>query len=167
MPYWQLFYHIIWSTKNREPILIPEIEPIIHDLLRTKAIGLGATVFAVNGWIDHVHMVAAVPPKIALATFIGQIKGVAATKFNKSGHPRGPLFWQAEYAVFSFDHKRLPNFIQYVEQQKTHHSSGSVIPVLERDSGEGVRMVRELSVVYAVGDLDWREEMLWMGLDGE
>lgn len=44
MPYWQLFYHIVWSTKGREPLLTPDIEPFVFDFLRRKAIGLGATV---------------------------------------------------------------------------------------------------------------------------
>ena len=160
MPYWQLFYHIIWATKNREPILTAEIEPIIHNLLRVKAIGLEATVFALNGWTDHVHMVAAVPPKIALATFIGQIKAVSATKFNKSGHPQAPLFWQSDYSIFSFDHKRLTNFIQYVERQKTHHAERTVIPILERDTGEGAHVLREPAATYTTNFDDWRNEML-------
>jgi REP element-mobilizing transposase RayT len=48
MPYWQLFYHIVWSTKDREPLLTPDVEPIIHGFLRSKAIGLEAVVFALN-----------------------------------------------------------------------------------------------------------------------
>ena len=39
-------------------------------------------------------MVAAIPPKIAVATFIGQVKAVASTKFNKSGLCADPFFWQ-------------------------------------------------------------------------
>lgn len=26
MPYWQLFYHLVWSTKNREPLITPIVE---------------------------------------------------------------------------------------------------------------------------------------------
>ena len=55
MPYWQLFYHIVWTTKNREPLLAPTIESIVHEFLRSKATELGATVFALNGTADHVH----------------------------------------------------------------------------------------------------------------
>ena len=83
MPYWRMFYHIIWATKNREGLLTPEVEPIIHGYLRVKAIGLGATVFSINGWFDHDHVVASIPPKISVSKFIGQIKAVASTKFNK------------------------------------------------------------------------------------
>jgi putative transposase len=131
MPYWQLFYHIIWSTKNRLPLITEEHESIIYEYLRGKAIGLEATVYALNGMPDHVHMVASIPPKIAVATFIGQIKAVAATLFNKSPTSNTPLFWQAEYGVFSFDKKRLPNFVTYVEHQKQHHTENSTIPILD------------------------------------
>ena len=112
MPYWQLFYHIIWSTKKRLPLVTTDIELVIHSFVRDKAVSLGATVFALNGADDHVHLVAAIPPKIAVSKFIGQVKAVASTKFNKSKFSKTtPLFWQEEYGVFSFDSKRLPNFI--------------------------------------------------------
>ncbi|MEA3349444.1 MAG: IS200/IS605 family transposase [Chloroflexota bacterium] len=160
MPYWQLFYHIVWATKKREPVLVPEVESIIHNYLRTKAIGLGATVFAVNGCADHVHVVAAIPPKIRLSKFIGQIKAVATAKFNKSGHPQAPIYWQAEYAVFSFDRKRLPNYVAYIERQKEHHAKNTVIPILERVEGQGVKMIRQKGEHYMVDNESWRQEMM-------
>jgi putative transposase len=143
MPYWQLFYHIVWSTKDRLPLLTSDVEALIHDLLRGKAIGLGATVFALNGALDHIHMVVAIPPKIAIAKFIGQIKAVASAKFNKSGISEVPFFWQEEYGVFSFDGKRLPNYIAYVECQKEHHAQGTIIPILERTDDMAVRFAHE------------------------
>jgi hypothetical protein len=76
-------------------------------------------------------MVVAIPPKIAVAKFIGQIKAVASTKFNKSGISEVSFFWQEEYGVFSFDGKRLPNYSAYVGRQKEHHAQGTIIPVLE------------------------------------
>jgi putative transposase len=85
----QLFYHIIWATKNRQPLITSQIETVIYDYLRAK--------------------------------FIGQIKAVASTKFNKSYPDLPAFFWQAEYGVFTFDGKRLPNYIAYVERQKEHH----------------------------------------------
>jgi putative transposase len=151
MPYWQLFYHIIWATKNREPFITSDIEPTIHHLIRTKAIGLGAMVFALNGWTDHVHIVAAVPPGISLSIFIGQIKGVASTKFNKSGNANRPLYWQDEYSVFSFDRRRLPGYIQYVEMQKEHHQQNTEIMVLERTDGAGGRVLKEGMTTYDIG----------------
>lgn len=159
MPYCQLFYHIVWATKNRAPLLTPDVEPVIHGFLRSKAIGLEATLFALNGVADHVHMVVAIPPKIAVARFIGQVKAVASTKFNKSGLNSMPLYWQGEYGVFSFDGKRLPHYIAYVERQKEHHTQGTVIPILERTEGSQVRLVREATAVYQGEEREWRREL--------
>ena len=159
MPYWQLFYHIVWSTKDRLPLLVPQIELVIYGFLRSKAIGLGATLFALNGVADHVHMVAAVPPKIAVAKFIGQVKAVASTKFNKSGQGAAPFFWQEEYGIFSFDGKRLPNYIAYVERQKEHHAQGTAISILERTEDTSVRFAHETDAHYLLDQDDWRREL--------
>ena len=159
MPYWQLFYHLVWTTKHRQPLLTPEIEPIIYGFLRSKAVGLEATVFALNGVADHIHMVVAVPPKVALATFIGQVKGVASTRINQSGLCAEPFYWQEEYGAFSFDGKRLPNFTAYVNQQKDHHRIGTTIPILERIEEGTPRLSREAHEVYEVEDFTWRQEL--------
>jgi len=128
----RLFYHLVWATYQREPLVIPELEPMIHGLLRSKAIALGATVYALNGMPDHIHMVATIPPSISLAAFIGKIKGAASTRINKAGVHDRPFFWQDEYAAFSFDAKRLPRVVKYVENQKVHHAQAGLIPALER-----------------------------------
>ncbi len=164
MSYWQLFYHLIWATKHRELRLTEEIEPVIHGFVREKAIGLGAYVFALDGVADHVHMVVAIPPKIAVAKFVGQVKGVASTKFNKSGVTAEPFFWQDDYGAFSFDAKRLSNYIAYVNRQKEHHAHATAIPILERTAGDGPRHVLEASAPYPTQDryseaLEWRREL--------
>ncbi len=158
MPYWRLYYHIVWATKYRQPLLNPEVELIIHNHIRTKSIGLGATLFAINGWVDHVHVVASVPPKLSLSKFIGQIKAVATTKFNKTNHPEAPIYWQDEYAVFSFDEKRLPYYIRYVNQQKEHHAQKTEITALERTDSEANKMVMELRGEYDVDFCKWINE---------
>lgn len=160
MPYWQTFYHIVWATKRREALVTPDVEAMVYGFIRSKAIGLGGTVFALNGMPDHIHLVASIPPSIAVSTFIGQVKGVTSAKFNKSGVRELPLFWQEEYGVFTFDHKRLPNVTAYVENQKKHHAAQNVIPVLERLDDQGVQLVREFTAPYAVKDEQWWQDML-------
>jgi len=164
MPYWQLFYHFVWGTKKREPSLTADVEAAVHELLRGKAVGLGATVFALNGMPDHVHLVAAVPPSIAVSEFIGQVKGVASAKFNQARLRDLPLYWQEEYGVFSFHQKVLSNFVAYVAQQKQHHAEGHLLPVLERTDHHPVQMVREPAPSYMTGHDEWWHEMEQMEL---
>ena len=159
MPYWQLFYHIVWATAGRLPLLTPKVEGTVHGYLQAKAQGLEGVVFAVNGLADHVHMVVSIPPKVAVAHFIGQIKSVAATKHNKNGLQDLPLAWQHEYGIFSFDGKRLPNYVSYVEQQKHHHAEGQTIPILERTHDGEVRRIAESAAPYLTDDEAWRRDL--------
>ncbi len=133
MPYWRLFYHIVFGTKNREPLITPDIEKELHGYLTGKATGLGAIVYVVNGTEDHVHVVASVPPKIALSDFIGQIKGAASHHINHLPGRDGSLFdWQRGYGVLSFGEKHLDWVVDYVRHQKEHHRAGTTIAALER-----------------------------------
>ena len=159
MPYWQLFYHFVWGTKKREPLLSADTEASVYELLRGKSVGLGATVFALNGMPDHVHLVAAVPPSIAVSDFIGQVKGVASAKFNQTRRRDLPLYWQEEYGVFSFHQKVLPNFVSYVTLQKQHHADGHWLPVLERTDNQVAQMAREPAPRYTTRHDEWWQEM--------
>ncbi|MEW5870820.1 MAG: transposase [Chloroflexota bacterium] len=104
------------------------------------------------------HLVVSIPPKIAVARFVGQIKGVAATRFNQLNLAGKSLFWQDEYGVFSFDGKRLPNYIAYVERQKEHHAECSILLPLERLGGESPARIHEEAAEYWLELEAWRNE---------
>ena len=159
MSYWQLFYHCIWTTKNRQPFITPTIEPALFGFMQSKAIALGGTVFTLNGTADHVHLVVSIPPTQAISQFVGQIKGASSFQINRTNLLSEPFQWQEEYGVFSFDGKRLPNYVDYVEKQKAHHASHNLLPILERTSSGQVRMVREPTAVYITQSSDWWQEM--------
>lgn len=131
MSYWTLFYHVVRATKDRQPLLSAEVEIEVFHLITSKATGLGAHVFALNGMPDHVHLVVSIPPSIAISKFVGQVKAVSAVRFNQNRMLDPRLRWQAEFAVFSLDKRRLKPHCDYVDRQKAHHGSNSIIPALE------------------------------------
>jgi REP element-mobilizing transposase RayT len=160
MSYCQLYYHLVWTTKNRQPLLLPAVAEVVYGFIRSKTIGLGGTFFALNGIEDHVHLVVTIPPTLAVSTFVGQVKGVSSARFNKE-QPGRKLYWQAEYGAFSFDKKRLPHVIRYVERQQVHHATKNVIPILERSMEEAQRpLIRESLPLYTTDDAAWWQEML-------
>lgn len=163
MPYARLFYHLVWTTRQREPLLTAPVEPIILDAVRWKAIQIGGGVYALAAVADHVHMVADVPPRAAVDSFIRQVKSAATTKFNRRS-PEEPLHWDEGFGAMTFDGKRLPYVIDYVEKQKELHGAGTIIPVLERtdDQPTGPAAVREIPALYHLdGEAGaWWREML-------
>ncbi|GAB4414121.1 MAG: IS200/IS605 family transposase [Anaerolineales bacterium] len=132
MPYWQLFYHFVWGTKNGEPLISLEWQASLYNVIAGKAQELGGVVHAVGGMPDHVHLVVSVPPKIALADFVGQIKGNSSHFVNHGLNMQGRFAWQAEYGVVSFSGKSLASVVKYVKDQREHHADDTCIAELER-----------------------------------
>ena len=157
MPYCQLFYHLVWSTKNREPLITEELEPMVYALIRSKATDLGAMVYALGGVADHVHLVATIPPSIAVARLVGQVKAVASTRINKARLQEMPFFWQAEYGALTFDARRLPNYVAYVRNQKQHHAENTVFAVLERHQAPDQHAMCEDGPEYETLQDDWAD----------
>jgi hypothetical protein len=49
MPLWRLYYHIVWSTKEREPLISSKIEAELYGHIRWKGHDIGCIIQAVNG----------------------------------------------------------------------------------------------------------------------
>ena len=131
MAYTKLFYHIIWSTKHREPTILPIIEYKLHSYIAKKAINLSGIIYAINGIDDHIHLAVSIPPSIAISKFIGQIKAVSSTKLNQSGLIYYKFRWQSSYSIFTFRESELAGIVRYIKRQKKHHAEGRLRNSLE------------------------------------
>ena len=134
MPFWRLFYHFVWTTRDREPLIAPWIKQPLYRAIAAKVIELGGQVHAIGGTDDHIHLVVSVPPKIALSTFIGQVKGSSSHFVNHELRPGQPFAWQSEYGVLSFGERSLSRVVRYVHLQAQHHKQGTLVELLERMS---------------------------------
>lgn len=132
MPYWKLYHHFIWGTKNRLPLIDVALKPELYRVIAAKAKDLGGYVHAIGGIEDHVHLGVSIPPKIAPAKFIGDVKGNSSHYVNHVIQPEFEFYWQDEYGVLSFGEKNLPAIVRYIHNQEQHHADGTVITAMER-----------------------------------
>lgn len=130
MAYWRLFYHFVWATKNREPLVTADIELRVHGFLRHEAEKLGSPLSYINGMPDHVHVLASVRPSISPSEFVKQLKG-SSSYFISNILPRA-FEWQEDYGVLSISEKDVPRIIEYIKRQKAHHAEHELIPELEK-----------------------------------
>ncbi len=132
MTFWRLYYHLTWSTKDRAPLIIPDIEPRLFAYLVRKAGEMEVYVYAVNGWNDHIHLVVAVPPKLALSEVVKELKGASSHDINHETRLGYPFAWQRGYGALSLGEKQRPAAEAYVRNQKDHHQKQTIIGWLER-----------------------------------
>jgi putative transposase len=132
MPYWRLYYHLVWATKERMPLITSSVESELHGHLRGKAHALGAIVHEVEGVDDHIHMVVSIPPKVSISDFVGQLKGASAFHINHLPDSQRNFGWQRGYGAISVGPSGVDRAVSYVYNQKEHHKQGTTIEALER-----------------------------------
>jgi putative transposase len=116
--YAQNVVHIVFSTKDRSKTISQEFQSRMWAYITGICKNHEIFVHAEGGTDDHVHLLAQVPPSLALA------KAVLAVKSNSSkwANEQGLKFaWQHGYAAFSVSASLIPTVVQYIQTQKSHH----------------------------------------------
>ncbi|HLO32221.1 MAG TPA: IS200/IS605 family transposase [Anaerolineales bacterium] len=139
MPYWRLFYHAVWATKNRLELIDPAWEKDLYGYIWGKATALECIPHAIGGMPEHTHIAISIPPKLCVATLIGQLKGASSHYINEK-YAGGSFLWQAEYGVLSFSEKSLSRVVDYINNQKKHHAENTLNIALENLALDGLKL---------------------------
>lgn len=126
----ELFYHILWTTKDRLPLITGYNNTAIYDTVLAEVMRLGGTAHVLNGTDNHIHLVVTLPPTLILDDFIRHVKTTSAIAATRQ--PYSEAFqWQREYAVSTLSESDLPYVIKYVENQPAHHQENTLDDELE------------------------------------
>jgi REP element-mobilizing transposase RayT len=131
MPYWICNYHVVWSTKNRQPLLNDHNEMVILEQIKDKSVFMKCPVLAINAAYNHVHVAVSIVPSVGVSDWVSKVKGVSSRMMNEA-YPELEFHWQEGYGVVTFGSKNLPVVKAYVENQKAHHRDNTLIQGLER-----------------------------------
>src|SRR2546423_3679938 len=115
--------HLIFSTKQRRPLITPEIRPDLFAYLGGIVRELRATAIIINGACDHVHALVRIRP----AHSIAEIARIIKTNSSKWIHEKGyrEFAWQAGYGAFSVSESNIPAVTRYIAMQDEHHKKHS------------------------------------------
>ena len=101
---WECKYHIVWVPKNRRKIVYGKLREELGKMLRRLCEYKGVEVIEGTLCIDHIHMCLSIPPKYAVSTIVGYLKGKSAMMmFEQFSRLRrnfkGNKFWARGYYV--------------------------------------------------------------------
>ena len=135
MPYWRLFYHLVWATRDRAPLIGEREEILIRRSFELTFADLDAIPHAIGFMPDHVHLAVSAPPKIAPAELVRRLNGASTHAVNSRENHHGARFaWQGEYGVLSFGEQALPDVVAYVDDQPARHASNMAWTRIEQTS---------------------------------
>jgi REP element-mobilizing transposase RayT len=78
--------HIVFSTKNRAPLLDSSVRPSLNGYLATVTRNSGCECFRVGGVADHVHLAVRIARTITTAQLVEELK-TSSSKWLKSQSP--------------------------------------------------------------------------------
>ena len=134
---WRLYYHVVWTTKDRAPWLEGDTKARLLGCIREKCDELHIRIRALNAVPDHVHLSCEIPPAIAVSEGIGQLKGSSSHLANEELHLDYHFAWQTGFGVTSLSRGDLPRVQAYIDNQESHHSRGRLWASLEETEEEG------------------------------
>lgn len=123
--YTSLHYHIVFSTKNRELWIEPDVEQRLWAYLGGIAKQNKMKPLQIGGIEDHVHVLLGAPPVLAPAKIVQLLKGGSSAWIHETfPHMKG-FGWQDGYGAFTVSKSNVPSVSEYLQGQRQHHRTKS------------------------------------------
>jgi len=119
----EYYLHLVWSTYQREPLLVGDTEVLIYACIRAEARRMNCAVLALGGLADHVHLAVEPSAMLGPGQVAKQIKGASSRFANDKGIA---FKWQSGYGGFSLSRPHLKAVIPYVQNQQHRHTDGDI-----------------------------------------
>ena len=118
----QLLYHIVFSTKERQPLLRNDnLRDDVWRYMAGVASNLEGDALQVGGYFDHSHVLVRIPAKIAVADFVRQLKASTSKHINEEMDSTRKFHWQDGYGAFSVSRSQADAVMTYIDRQVVHH----------------------------------------------
>ncbi len=119
-----LHYHLVFGTKNREPLIAAAWRLRLHDYLGGAVRGLDGHSDQVGGMADHIHLLVGLKATHCLADFIRELKKASSHWVREEiGSPS--FAWQEGYAAFTVSASARESVWKYISHQEEHHRTKS------------------------------------------
>ena len=131
---WNCKYHIVFAPKFRRKVFFGEKRVAIGKILRQLCEWKGIKIVEAEICPDHVHMLLEIPPKVAVSSFMGYLKGKSSLMLYEQFPGlkfkyRNREFWCRGYYVDTVG-KNGAKIAQYIKQQLEQDKAGEQLTML-------------------------------------
>jgi putative transposase len=119
--YSSLLYHIIFSTKHREPLITPALREKLYLYVAGILRGQDGLALEIGGMPDHLHLVIRIKPDVSVSEIVRLVKANSSKWANERLTGMGRFAWQRGFGAFTVSSSQLDAVRQYVRTQEDHH----------------------------------------------
>jgi REP element-mobilizing transposase RayT len=122
----QIYVHLIFSTKGREPVLIDaDLRERTHAYLAGICRNQDSPALIIGGTEDHVHALCRLGKQIAISDLVRELKRDSSTWIKTQHGDVSGFHWQAGYGAFSISPGHVVDLKPYIANQIEHHRQES------------------------------------------
>ena len=130
---WNCKYHIVFAPKYRRKVFYKEKKVEIGKILRELCEWKGVNIIEAEICPDHIHMLVEIPPKYAVSSFMGYLKGKSSTmlyeQFGELKYKyRNREFWCKGYYVDTVG-KNESRIAEYIQNQLKEDQLGEQLMI--------------------------------------
>jgi putative transposase len=115
----EVYLHIVFSTKERAPLIVPEMENRLYAYMQGIAKKRLVSILNINGTNNHIHILLRLHASVALSNLVKELKSYSTSWLKKEGILN--FEWQDGYGAFSCSKSHLEPLVKYIKNQKDHH----------------------------------------------
>jgi REP element-mobilizing transposase RayT len=123
--YTKLYAHCVFTPKGRHSLLRDSVRENVHKYIYGIIKARNCYPVAINGTIDHIHILAGFRPSISIEDLVRDIKRSSALHINTNHLLAQKFSWQEGYGAFTVGYRELDIVYKYVFNQQTHHQKSS------------------------------------------
>jgi putative transposase len=147
--YTNLIYHIVYSTKERQPLIKHNLQPRLYEYIGGMIRKRGGICLAIGGMSDHVHILTKLKPDKALSDVLRDLKANSTGWMHDVFPDMKDFTWQRGYGAFTVSSSQVEKVREYILNQEEHHKKvGSF-----RD---------EFIKLLIANEIEFDEKYLWM-----
>ncbi|MFN0010418.1 MAG: IS200/IS605 family transposase [Phycisphaerales bacterium] len=119
--------HLIFSTKNRAPLIADEVRESLHRYMAVVLTNLGCRCVLINSVEDHVHILFELARTVSISDAVQDVKASSSKWIKGQGRAGSPktaatrFAWQAGYGIFAVSPSNVPRVRAYIDNQRAHH----------------------------------------------
>lgn len=115
------YIHIVFSTKQREPLIHPTHEKELYSYLGGICKNMECHPIKIGGYTDHIHILCMLSKKIALMKLLEEVKSHSSKWLKTKDESMKNFYWQDGYGAFSVNPTQVDTVIAYIANQQEHH----------------------------------------------
>jgi len=117
----QNYIHLVWSTKNGEPIIEKSIQKQLWAYMSQTLNNMECYSLKIGGTEDHIHILCLLSKTMSHAKVVEKVKSSSSKWIKSNGVQFQNFYWQRGYGAFSVNPRQIDIVVKYILNQEAHH----------------------------------------------